>query len=68
MHPGHLLMLAISDLILEQHANLLRQGAILVDSADGGEQGPCGAVRRPAWREKWRPKVRLSNTDGWPLQ
>ena len=31
-------MLAISDLILEQHANLLRQGAILVDPADEGEQ------------------------------
>jgi SNF2 family DNA or RNA helicase len=26
MHPGHPLMLAMSDLILEQHANLLRQG------------------------------------------
>lgn len=37
MHPGHPLMLAISDLILEQHANLLRQGAILVDPADEGE-------------------------------
>ena len=36
MHPGHPLMLAISDLILEQHANLLRQGAMLVDPADDG--------------------------------
>ena len=31
-------MLAISDLILEQHANLLRQGAILVDPADEGDE------------------------------
>lgn len=36
MHPGHPLMLSISDLIIEQHANLLRQGAILVDSTDDG--------------------------------
>jgi superfamily II DNA/RNA helicase len=37
LHPGHPLMLALSDLILEQHGNLLRQGAILVDPADDGE-------------------------------
>ena len=31
-------MLAVSDLLLEQHGNLLRQGAILVDPADDGDQ------------------------------
>ena len=31
IHPGHPLMLAVSDLVLEQHSNLMRQGAILVD-------------------------------------
>jgi len=36
MHPGHPLMLAMSDMILEEHANLLRQGSILVDPADEG--------------------------------
>jgi SNF2 family DNA or RNA helicase len=36
MHPGHPLMLAISDLLLEQHANLLRQGTVLIDAADEG--------------------------------
>ncbi len=36
MHPGHPLMLAMSDMILEQHTNLLRQGSILVDPADEG--------------------------------
>jgi hypothetical protein len=36
MHPGHPLMLAMSDMILEQHANLLRQGAVLVNPADEG--------------------------------
>lgn len=36
MHPGQPLMLAMSDLILEQNANLLRQGAILVDPDDTG--------------------------------
>jgi superfamily II DNA or RNA helicase len=36
MHPGYPLMLAMSDIILEQHANLLRQGAVLVDPADEG--------------------------------
>jgi len=34
LHPGHPLMLAVSDRILEQHSNLLRQGAILVDPTD----------------------------------
>ena len=34
IHPGHPLMLAVSDLILEQHRNLMRQGAILVDPVD----------------------------------
>ncbi|WP_349963463.1 helicase-related protein [Rhizobium sp. ZPR3] len=36
MHPGHPLMLAMSDMILEQHTNLLRQGSLLVDSSDEG--------------------------------
>ncbi|MBK1695421.1 RNA helicase [Chromatium weissei] len=36
MHPGHPLLLAMIDMILEQHANLLRKGAILVDPADEG--------------------------------
>src|ERR1700730_1350859 len=38
IHPGHPLMLALSDVVLEQHANLLRQGTILVDPADEGDQ------------------------------
>jgi SNF2 family DNA or RNA helicase len=38
IHPGHPLMLAVSDVLLEQHGNLLRQGAVLVDPADDGEQ------------------------------
>ena len=38
LHPGHPLMLAVSDLLLEQHGNLLRQGAILVDPTDEGEE------------------------------
>jgi hypothetical protein len=36
MHPGHPLMLAISDLILEQNKNLMRQGSVFVDPADEG--------------------------------
>src|ERR1017187_8864749 len=38
IHPGHPLMLALSDVLLEQHANLLREGTILVDPADDGDQ------------------------------
>jgi superfamily II DNA or RNA helicase len=38
IHPGHPLMLAVSDVILEHHANLLRQGTILVDPSDEGDQ------------------------------
>lgn len=34
IHPGHPLMLALSDIIIEKHSNLLRQGAILVDPTD----------------------------------
>ena len=36
VHPGHPLMLSMSDMILEEHANLLRQGAVLVDPSDEG--------------------------------
>jgi superfamily II DNA or RNA helicase len=38
IHPGHPLMLAVTDIVLEQNANLLRQGAILVDPSDEGAQ------------------------------
>jgi len=38
LHPGHPLMLAVSDLLLEKHGNLLRQGTVLVDPADEGEE------------------------------
>jgi superfamily II DNA or RNA helicase len=38
IHPGHPLMLAVSDIVLEQHSNLMRQGAVLVDPADEGEE------------------------------
>ncbi len=38
MHPGHPLMLAVSDMLLEQHANLLRQGAVFLDPADEGTE------------------------------
>jgi superfamily II DNA or RNA helicase len=37
LHPGHPLMLAVSDVLLEQHGNLLRQGTILVDPTDEGD-------------------------------
>lgn len=37
MHPGHPLMLSVSDLILERHANLLRRGTVMVDPADEGD-------------------------------
>jgi len=36
MHPGHPLMLAVSDVLLEEHANLLRRGSVLADPADDG--------------------------------
>lgn len=38
LHPGHPLMLGMSDLVLEQNGNLLRQGSVLVDPADDSEQ------------------------------
>ena len=38
MHPGHPLMLTVSDVLLEQHANLLRRGAVLVDPTDDGHE------------------------------
>ncbi|MEI6415284.1 MAG: helicase-related protein, partial [Pseudomonadota bacterium] len=38
IHPGFPLMLALSDLVLERHANLLRQGAVLVDPTNDGDQ------------------------------
>lgn len=36
LHPGHPLMLSVSDVVLEKHANLLRQGAVLLDPSDEG--------------------------------
>ena len=38
IHPGHPLMLAVSDQVLEQYGGLLRQGAILVDPNNQGDQ------------------------------
>ncbi len=38
MHPGHPLMLAVTDMVLEANANLLRRGAVLVDPADDGDR------------------------------
>ncbi len=34
MHPGHPLMQSVTDLVLEQHRNKLKQGAVLVDPSD----------------------------------
>lgn len=36
MHPGHPLMQSVTDIVLEQHRNKLKQGAVLVDSTDMG--------------------------------
>jgi superfamily II DNA or RNA helicase len=36
MHPGHPLMQSVTDLVLEQHRNKLKQGAVLVDPNDMG--------------------------------
>ncbi len=36
IHPGHPLMQAVTDLIIEQHRDKLRRGAVLVDAADFG--------------------------------
>lgn len=38
LHPGHPLLLSVSDIVLEQHSNLMRQGALLVDPADDGTE------------------------------
>lgn len=36
MHPGHPLMQSVTDLVMEMHRNKLKQGTILVDTADTG--------------------------------
>jgi len=36
MHPGHPLMQSVTDLVMEQHRNKLKQGAVLIDSSDMG--------------------------------
>ncbi|KWE58159.1 RNA helicase [Burkholderia ubonensis] len=36
LHPAHPLMQSVTDLVLEQHRNKLKQGAVLVDPADMG--------------------------------
>lgn len=36
MHPGHPLMQSVTDLVMEEHRNKLKQGAVLVDLSDMG--------------------------------
>ena len=36
IHPGHPLMQSVTDLVLEQHSNKLKQGAVLIDPSDMG--------------------------------
>ncbi|WP_374258747.1 helicase-related protein [Aquabacterium sp.] len=36
IHPGHPLMQSVTDLVMEQHRNKLKQGAVLIDSSDMG--------------------------------
>ncbi|OYT73953.1 MAG: RNA helicase, partial [Chloracidobacterium sp. CP2_5A] len=36
LHPGHPLMQAVTDLVLEAHRNTLKQGAVFVDPSDMG--------------------------------
>jgi hypothetical protein len=36
MHPGHPLMQSVTDLVLEQHRNKLKQGAALIEPGDTG--------------------------------
>jgi hypothetical protein len=36
MHPDHPLMQSVTDLVMEQHRNKLKQGAVLVDPSDMG--------------------------------
>ena len=36
LHPGHPLMQSVTDLVLEQHRNTLKQGAVLIDPHDMG--------------------------------
>ena len=38
LHPGHPLMQSLNAVILQDHANLLRQGAVLLDPIDEGEE------------------------------
>jgi hypothetical protein len=38
LHPGHPLMLAVTDIVLERHTNLMRQGTVLIDPADSGDE------------------------------
>lgn len=36
LHPGHPLMQSVTDLVMEQHRNKLKQGAVLTDPSDMG--------------------------------
>lgn len=38
LHPGHPLMQAVTDLILEQYRSKLKEGAVLVDLEDAGQE------------------------------
>lgn len=36
LHPGHPLVMAVTGLVLEKHADLLKQGAVFIDDTDEG--------------------------------
>src|SRR6218665_3497168 len=36
LHPGHPLMQSVTEIVLEQHRNKVKQGAVLVDPSDSG--------------------------------
>jgi hypothetical protein len=79
LHPGHPLMLAATDAIIDRHADLLRRGAVLADPADDGEtpsvifllthEVRAGAENRPLSRRLQFVRVSLDGqgvvSAGW---
>ncbi|MCM1512952.1 MAG: DUF3883 domain-containing protein [Oxalobacter formigenes] len=55
LHPGHPLMLSLTDIILEKYRKLLKQGSVLIDPDDMGIEPAVILILDHAIRESYDP-------------
>jgi SNF2 family DNA or RNA helicase len=60
IHPGHPLMAAVTDIILEQHRGKLREGTVLVDPSDDGVEPRIVFMLEHSIKESTRKQLTVS--------